>query len=99
MCKSAILFLDKDVAYCYILEIKEKYGDGQVFEEKLKQIGARIVYYRKMKRMNQQDFASAAGLTRQFLSKVENGDATCSLSTLFHIAEVLNVDMADLVKD
>lgn len=70
-----------------------------MFDEKLKQIGARIVYYRKIRKYNQQDFASAAGLTRQFLSKVENGDASCSLSTLFHIAEVLHVDMAELVRD
>lgn len=70
-----------------------------MFDEKLKQIGARIVYFRKLKRMNQQDFASAAGLTRQFLSKVENGEASCSLNTLFHISEVLNVDMAELVRD
>jgi len=70
-----------------------------MFEEKLKQIGARIVYFRKMKRMNQQDFASAAGLTRQFLSKIENGDAPCSLNTLYHISEVLNVDLAELVKN
>ena len=70
-----------------------------MFDDKLKQIGARIVYFRKLKSYNQQDFASAAGLTRQFLSKVENGDASCSLNTLFHIAEVLNVDMAELVKD
>lgn len=70
-----------------------------MFDEKLKQIGARIVYFRKMKRLNQQDFASAVGLTRQFLSKVENGDAPCSLNTLYHIAEVLNVDIAELVRD
>lgn len=68
-----------------------------MFEDKLKQIGAKIVYYRKLKGYNQQEFASVIGLTRQFMSKVENGEAACSLNTLYRIAEVLEVDLAELM--
>lgn len=69
-----------------------------MFEDKLRLIGARIVYFRKLKGYNQQEFAAVIGLTRQFLSKVENGESACSLNTLYRIAEMLEVDVAELLR-
>lgn len=70
-----------------------------MFEDELKKIGARIVYHRKLKGYTQQEFAQIAGLTRQFMSKIENGEASCSLNTLYRIAEVLGVDLKELLNE
>lgn len=69
-----------------------------MFEDLLKMIGARVVYHRKLQGLSQQDFAIEIGLTRQFVSKIENGETACSLNTLYRIAEVLKVDVSDLVR-
>lgn len=77
--------------------VLETNAGAGMFEDKLRLIGARIVYYRKLKGYNQQEFAAVIGITRQFLSKVENGESACSLNTLYRIAEVLEVDLAELM--
>jgi transcriptional regulator with XRE-family HTH domain len=42
--------------------------------------------------------AAATGLTRSFLSKVENFRTTPSLPSLFHIAQALSVTLSELVE-
>ena len=66
-----------------------------MFEDTLKLIGANIRYYRQLKELNQQTFAESVGLSRQYLSKIEHGEASCSLNTLYRIAEVLEVEFKD----
>lgn len=68
-----------------------------MFEDTLKLIGANIRYYRQLKELNQQTFAEIAGLSRQYLSKIEHGEASCSLNMLYRIAEILEVDIKELL--
>jgi len=68
---------------------------------KYKKIGARIVYYRKLKGMTQEYLAELVGISPQYLSKIENGNYknSVSFSVLIKIAEKLNVKIAQLVQD
>lgn len=66
--------------------------------EDLKKIGAKIVYYRKLKEINQQDLAKKIGVTRQYLSKIEHGKCFCNKGLIHKIAAVLEIDFIDLIK-
>ena len=64
-------------------------------------IGARIVYYRKIRGMTQEYLAEIVGISPQYLSKIENGNysKSVSFSVLMRIAEKLNVKIEKLVHD
>lgn len=68
-----------------------------MIDEKRKMMGARIIFYRNLKGYNQQDLSSLVGVTRQYLSKIEHGRCSCSMETMYRIAEVLEVDPAELI--
>lgn len=63
------------------------------YQDKFRQLGLRIAYYRKLRGMTQEQLAEAVGINTVFLSHVEapGVDKTVSLGTLFAIAEVLDV--------
>lgn len=54
--------------------------------------GAKIVYYRKIRNLRQEELAEEASITPQYLSRIENGgySKNVSLSTLMKIAGVLD---------
>jgi transcriptional regulator with XRE-family HTH domain len=64
-------------------------------------IGARIVYYRKIRGMTQEYLAEIVGISPQYLSKIENGSysKSVSFSVLMRIAVKLNVKIEKLVHD
>lgn len=68
-------------------------------DDKRKIMGARIVFYRNLKGYNQLALANEIGVTRQYLSKLEHGRCSCSMETMYRIAQVLEIDPAELVKD
>ncbi len=68
-------------------------------DEKRKLMGARIVYYRNLCGCTQSELSEMVGVTRQYLSKLEHGRCSCSMETMFRIAEVLKIDPAELVTD
>lgn len=70
-----------------------------MIDEKRKLMGARIVYYRNLRNYTQQELSALIGVTRQYLSKLEHGKCSCSMETMFRIAEVLKIDPAELVAD
>lgn len=72
-----------------------------MFAMQYKRIGAKIVYYRKIKDISQEKLAEEVGITPQYLSRIENGgySKNVSLSTLMKIAEKLNISMSDLMKN
>lgn len=72
-----------------------------LFAAQYKKIGARIVYYRKLKGMTQEYLAELVGISPQYLSKIENGNYknSVSFSVLIRIAEKLHVKMTQLVQD
>lgn len=52
---------------------------------------------RKQKNLTQEQLASAAGITRNYISKIENGnDVNISLKVLSRIAQKLGVKMDDI---
>ena len=60
-------------------------------------LGAKVVFYRKLKRWNQLKLADRLGITRQYLSKIEHGQCSCSVELLVCISKVLGVDIAELI--
>ena len=71
-----------------------------MFATQYKMIGARIVYYRK-RGMTQEYLAEIVGISPQYLSKIENGhySKSVSFSVLMRIAEKLNIKIEKLVHD
>lgn len=72
-----------------------------LFAVQYKRIGARIVYYRKIKGITQEKLAENVGISAQYLSRIENGSypKSVSLSTLMRIANKLDVPISKLVED
>lgn len=72
-----------------------------MFAAQYKLIGARIVYYRKIKGVTQEKLAENVGISPQYLSRIENGSypKSVSLSTLIRIADKLEVPVSKLVED
>ena len=70
----------------------EKYKDNYL------QLGAKIAYYRRLRRMTQEEFAEALELSWSFIALVEspNRVAGVSLETLFKMADVLGVEPYEL---
>lgn len=71
-----------------------------MFALRYKKIGAKIVFYRKLKSMTQEKLADEVGITPQYLSRIENGgySKNVSLSNLMKIAGVLDVTMSQLME-
>lgn len=70
-----------------------------MFEKKYRQIGARIRYYRNIKKLEQAEFAEKTGISRQYLSRLERGASRPSIDLLFRIADILEVDVGAIMKD
>ena len=64
-----------------------------------KHIGAKIVYFRKLNGISQQDFAKKINLSESALSKIEHGryNANISLELLPNIADALGVKLTTLI--
>ena len=73
---------------------KEKEAD-----ELFKNIGAKIVYYRRLKGIRQIDLAEEIGISEQYLSRLEHGEKSKGLSVyvLVNIAMALDVEPQDLL--
>ena len=66
---------------------------NHLYEERYRQIGLKIAYYRKLRGMTQEQLAEAVNRTPAFIGHLEapNLIKVPSLETLFSIATVLNV--------
>ena len=73
------------------------------YRERIRILGLRIAYYRKMRGMTQEQFAEAIGRSVSFVSQIEANNAAevkgVSLETLFLMSEKLGVSMARLFED
>jgi transcriptional regulator with XRE-family HTH domain len=65
----------------------------------LKQIGARIKAARKVSELSQQAVADAAGINREYLSRVERGTENVSILTLVRVAAALDIPLRNLLCD
>lgn len=65
----------------------------------LRQIGAKIAYYRTLRGLKQEELAKMAHVSQSVLSRIESGkyNETLSVPTLFDIADGLQIDMSLLV--
>ena len=67
--------------------------DMRHYKEWIK-IGLNILYYRKERRMTQQQLADECGedgISRAFIQRIETGVSSCSVDTLIDIAKALNI--------
>lgn len=60
-------------------------------------LGQNIRKYRKAKGLKQAQLALALDCTYEFISKIENGQRYISLRKLFELADILKVDIKDLM--
>lgn len=62
------------------------------------ELGSRIFALRTEKRMSQDDLAGALGVSRQSVSKWENGESVPELENLVQMSELFGVSLDELVK-
>lgn len=72
-----------------------------MFAVKYKKIGAKILYYRRLKGYTQGQLAERANISSSYLSKIEHGVYYDNLAftTLMIIANALEVDVCELIKE
>ncbi len=63
---------------------------------RLKKLGKNIAYYRQLKGWSQELLAEKVDLSREYITRVENGQKNISLKKLFAIADVLDAKFSDL---
>lgn len=71
-------------------------GNIFVFESEYRQIGAKIMYFRKMKKYTQEELAFRASISASYLSRIERGvyKKGLSVSTLMKIAKALDIEVS-----
>ena len=62
------------------------------------QLGKRIRYLRKQKKMSQLDLSLESGVNKNYISDLEKGRRNPSVLILNRIAIALNIDLATLFK-
>jgi len=60
-------------------------------------LGRKVKYYRGLKKMTQKELADAAGITLQYLSRVECGRQMPSIKILLAIADILGRDPGQII--
>lgn len=65
-------------------------------EEKL---GKTIMARRREQLISQEDFARKAGITRSYISHIENGKRVVSIAIIEKIAKTLGITLAELFRD
>ena len=63
---------------------------------RLEQLGQNIAKYRKEKQFSQEKLAEIVDLSREYITRVENGQKNISLKKLFAIADALNIGLNKL---
>lgn len=61
-------------------------------------VGTRILVARRKADLSQETFAKKVGISRQYLSKIENGQADICLNTLYSIAMALGKSLSELLE-
>lgn len=63
----------------------------------LKQIGAKIAYYRTLKKMNQEGLANAISVSKSVIFRIERGRYNVAVTTLLDIANALSIEACQLL--
>ena len=64
---------------------------------RLELLGNNIKKYRKVRGLKQVELAIALNCTYEYISKLEHGQRYISLRRLFELADILEVDIKDLM--
>lgn len=67
-------------------------------EEFILRLGERIAEVRKAKGYTQVSFSEKSGMHRTALAKIENGRVNPTIVILYRIAEILEIELYELVK-
>ena len=70
--------------------------ENQTIEQKL---GAVIMMRRRNQLISQEDFARKAGITRSYMSSIENGKRVVSVSIIEKVAKTLGISMSELFSE
>lgn len=70
-------------------------------DKRIKKLGAKILYFRKIRGLTQVELAERVGISNKYLSRIEIGNYpnSVSLPTLMLIADQLKVNTYDLLAD
>lgn len=63
---------------------------------RLKNLGQNIRKYREAKKYSQELLAEKADLSREYITRIENGQKFVSLKKLFLLADILGIKFSDL---
>lgn len=61
-------------------------------------VARNVKLWRQQRGMSQQSLSAGAGLSRTYLSRIENGVETVSVDHLEKLALALNIDIVELLK-
>lgn len=67
-------------------------------DQRLVEFGKRVREIRKKKGLSQEAFADIAGVDRSYMGQIERGEQNVSLIKIYEIAQVLNVDIVELLR-
>ena len=86
--------IDRGVNKKDLIPLRQK--QIMTLEEKL---GKAIVMRRREQFISQEDFARKAGITRSYMSHIENGKCVASITIIEKIAKTLGITLAELFRD
>lgn len=72
-------------------------GEDERFASSLVAVGSRLRDFRRAAKLSLRELASASGLSASFLSLVERGECSLSLTSLFAIAQALKIDPGEVL--
>lgn len=61
-------------------------------------LGAAIMMRRRNQLISQEDFARKAGITRSYMSSIENGKRVVSVAIIEKVAKTLGITMSELFR-
>ncbi len=72
---------------------------SEKYDKKYKEIGKKVAKYRKQKGLSQEELANEVGISYSYITQIEapNVIKKMSLEVLFDIADVLEIDIKELL--
>jgi len=64
-----------------------------------KRVAERIIYFRKLKKLSQEQLGIESSLHRAYIGQVERHEKVIGLNNLERVAAALDVSIVDLVKE
>ena len=70
--------------------------ENEDFLSTYKNIGLKVLYYRKLQGLTQKELAQKTGLSSAQISSIECGKGSCKVNALFCIANALSINITKL---